>query len=106
MFLQEQGRVAQSAARLTQEPEAPISIPGLATYFRFSIRWGKYVHEVLLNRFGDLNLSRKSVVRLTDRPDMTLDVNRGCKTITMLKSRIKFKKAKHGPYFEVSKPHQ
>ena len=29
-----------------------------------------------------LNLSRKSVVRLTNRPDMTLDVYRGRKTTT------------------------
>ena len=34
----------------------------------------KYVHEVLVNRLGGLSLPRKSVVRLTDRPDMTLDV--------------------------------
>ena len=39
-----------------------------------------YVHEVLVNRLGGLSLPRKSVVRLTDRPDMTLDVYRGCKT--------------------------
>ena len=42
--------------------------------------WRKYVHEVLVNRLGDLSLPRKSVVRLTDRPDMTLDVYRGHKT--------------------------
>ena len=35
------------------------------------------MHEVLVNRLGGLSLSRKSVVRLTDRPDMTLDVYRG-----------------------------
>ena len=29
---------------------------------------------------GGLSLPRKSVVRLTDRPDMTLDVYRGRKT--------------------------
>ena len=40
----------------------------------------KYVHEVLVNRLGGLSLPRKSVVRLTDRPDMTLDVYRGRKT--------------------------
>ena len=40
----------------------------------------KYVHEVLVNSLGGLSLPRKSVVRLTDRPDMTLDVYRGCKT--------------------------
>ena len=39
--------------------------------------WRKYVHEVLVNRLGGLSLPRKSVVRLTDRPDMTSDVYRG-----------------------------
>ena len=39
-----------------------------------------YVHEVLVNRLGGLSLPRKSVVRLTGRPDMTLDVYRGRKT--------------------------
>ena len=38
------------------------------------------MHEVLVNRLGGLSLSRKSVVRLTDRPDMTLEVHRGRKT--------------------------
>ena len=38
------------------------------------------MHEVLVNRLGGLNLPRKSVVRLTDRPDLTLDVYRGRKT--------------------------
>ena len=38
------------------------------------------MHEVLVNRLGGLSLPRKSVVRLTDRPDMTLDVYRGGKT--------------------------
>ena len=33
--------------------------------------WRKYVHEVLVNRLGGLSLPRKSVVRFTDRPDMT-----------------------------------
>ena len=42
--------------------------------------WRKYVHEVLVNRLGGLSLPRKSVVRLTDRPDMLLDVYRGRKT--------------------------
>ena len=42
--------------------------------------WRKYVHEVLVNRLGGLSLPRKSVVRLTDRPDMTVDVYRGRKT--------------------------
>ena len=60
-------------------------IPGLATFVSPSpvsrgavvSYWRKYVHEVLVNRLGGLRLPRKSVVRLTDRPDMTLDVNRG-----------------------------
>ena len=38
------------------------------------------MHEVLVNRLGGLSLPRKSVVRLTGRPDMTLDVYRGRKT--------------------------
>ena len=38
------------------------------------------MHEVLINHLGGLSLPRKSVVRLTDRPDMTLDVYSGRKT--------------------------
>ena len=38
------------------------------------------MHKVLVNRLGGLSLPRKSVVRLTDRPDMTLDVYSGRKT--------------------------
>ena len=37
------------------------------------------MHEVQVNRLGGLSLARKSVVRLTDRPDMILDVYRGRK---------------------------
>ena len=40
------------------------------------------MHEVLVNHLGGLSLHRKSVVRLTDRPDMTLDVYLGRKTKT------------------------
>ena len=40
------------------------------------------MHKVLVDRLGGLSLPRKSVVRLTDRPDMTLDVYRGRKTTT------------------------
>ena len=40
------------------------------------------MHEVLVNRLGGLSLPRKSVGRLTDRPDMTLDVYHGHKTTT------------------------
>ena len=38
-----------------------------------------HVHEVLVNRLGGLSLPRKSVVRLTDCPDMTLDIYHGRK---------------------------
>ena len=38
------------------------------------------MHEVLVDCLGGLSLPRKSVVRLTDRPDMTLDVYGGRKT--------------------------
>ena len=42
------------------------------------------MHEVLVNRLGGLSLPRKSVVRLTDRPDMTLNVYHGRKTAIQL----------------------
>ena len=79
----------QSVACLTNEPEVLGSIPGPATYFvspsadsRRAVvsYWQKYVHEVQANSLGGLSLSRESVVRLTDRPDMTIDVYRGRKT--------------------------
>ena len=84
------GLVAQSVGHLTRKSEVLGSIPGLATYCRFFFRstgafvsyWRKYVHEVLVNHLGGLSLPRKSVVRLTDSPDMTLDVYRGRKTTT------------------------
>ena len=86
------GCVAQWVGHLTRKSEVLGLIPGLATYFRFSFRfftrravvsyWRKYVHEVLVNGLGGLSLPRKSVVRLTDRPDMTLDDYRGRKTTT------------------------
>ena len=74
------GRVAQSVGHLTCKSGVLGSITGLATYFSFSFRffkkvfvsyWQKYVQEVLVNRLGGLSLPTKSVVRLSDRPDMT-----------------------------------
>ena len=44
--------------------------------------WHKCVHKVLVNSLGSLSLPRKSMVRLTDRPDMTLDVYCGRKATT------------------------
>ena len=46
------------------------------------------MHEVLVNRLGGLSLPRKSVVRLTDPPDMTLDVYRGRETIIQQQQKI------------------
>ena len=83
------GRVAQSVGHLTRKSGVLGSILGLATYFRFSFRFfkkgscqllAKGCARILVNRLGGLSLPRKSVVRLTDRPDMTLDVYRGRKT--------------------------
>ena len=48
------------------------------------------MHEVLVNRLGGLSLPRKSVVRLTDRPDMTLDVYRGRKTTMQQQQQLYF----------------
>ena len=45
------------------------------------------MHEALVNCLGGHSLPRKSVVRLTDRPDMTLDVYRGRKTTTQLQQQ-------------------
>ena len=64
---------------------SPGFIPGPATLvfpFADSRRvvvsyWQKYVHEVLVNRYGGLSLPRKTVVRLTDRPDVTSAVYHG-----------------------------
>ena len=50
------------------------------------------MHEVLVDRLGGLSLPRKSVVRLTDRPDMTLDVYRGRKTTTQQQQTLANKK--------------
>ena len=71
------------------EPEVPGSIPGRATTFvsssvdsRRAVVWRKYVQEVLVNPLGSLNLPSKSVVNLSDYPDMTIAVYRGHKTTT------------------------
>ena len=48
------------------------------------------MHEVLVNRLGGLRLPRKSVARLTDRPDMTLDVYHGRKTTMRQQQQQRF----------------
>ena len=75
------GRVAQSWVRYPIWPHTFVS-PSADSSGEVVSYWRKYVREVLVNRFGDLSLPRKSAVRLTDRPDMTLDVYRGRKTTT------------------------
>ena len=81
------GRVAQSVGLVSQGSwvRYPVWQHTFVSPSAFSRRavvsyWLKYVHEVLVNRLGGLSLPRKSMVRLTDRPDMTLDVYRGRKT--------------------------
>ena len=86
------GRAAQLVGYLTRKSGVLGSIPGLATYFRFSFCFFKkgscqLLGKVLVNRLGGLSLPRKSVVRSTDRPDMTLDVYCGGKT-TMQQQQI------------------
>ena len=68
-------RIGQSVGLLTRKSGALGLIPGLATYFRFSFRFFEKG-----SRLGGLSLPRKSVVRVTDRPDLTLDVYRERKT--------------------------
>ena len=89
LYVSRPGRVAQSVGHLTHKSGVLGSIPSLATYFRFSFHFFKKGSCQLLakvctrstgNRLGGLSLPRKSVFRLTDRPDMTLDVYRGRKT--------------------------
>ena len=47
------------------------------------------MNEVVVNLLGGLSLPRKSVVWLTDCPDMTLDVYRGRKTTTQQQQQIR-----------------
>ena len=78
LILERLGCVAQLVASQATYflSSSPDSRRAVASY------WQKYVHKVLVNCLGGLSLPRKSVVRLTDPPDMTLDVYRGRKTTT------------------------
>ena len=49
--------------------------------------WRKYVQEVLVNHLGGLSLPRKHVVRLTDHPNMTLDVYHPDMTLDVYRGR-------------------
>ena len=75
--------VVQPMARLTQEPETLVRYSVRPHAFIYSSAdsrravvsyWQKYVHAVLVNHLGGLSLPRKSVVWLTDCPDMTIVV--------------------------------
>ena len=50
------------------------------------------MHEVLVNRLVGLSLPRKSVVRLTDRPNRTIAVYSGRKSNFLVVSNLKIKK--------------
>ena len=103
--------VAQSVGHLTRKSGVLGSIPGLATYFRFSFRFFKKGSCQLLakvcarsTRLGGLSLPRKSVgVRLTDRPNMTLDVYRGRKT-TIQQRKLPFLKKRKEKRKYVARP--
>ena len=69
------GRVAQSVARLTQEPELLGSIPGPDTYFCSSSADSK-AEIVVFWRLGGLSLPWNSVDRLTDHLYMTIAIYR------------------------------
>ena len=87
------GHVAQSVGHLTRKSGVLGSIPGPSAFSRRAVvsYWRKYVQEVLVNRLGGLCLPKKSVVRLTDCPDMILDVYRGRKTtIQQQQQRLQF----------------
>ena len=77
------GCLAQLVAPLNQEPEALVQYQGGPHTFvspsAYSRRvvfsyWQEYVHEVLVKLLEGLSLPRKSVVRLTDCPGMTIAV--------------------------------
>ena len=66
------GRVAQSVGHLTRKSGVLGSIPGLATEGQLSV-----TGESMCTKYWLTAPPTKSVVRLTDHPDMTLDVYRG-----------------------------
>ena len=82
------GHVVQSVGHLAHKSEVLGSIPGRAISPSADSRravvsyWQKYMREVLVNHLGNVSQLRKSVVRLIDHPDMTLDVYCGRKTTT------------------------
>ena len=69
-------RVSNPGPLAYESGALPIALRGPRAVVSY---WRKYVHEVLNNLLGGPRLPRKSVVRLTDRPDITLVVYRGRK---------------------------
>ena len=53
--------------------------------------WRKNVHGMLVNRLSGLSLHKKSVVRLTGRSDVIIDVYRGRKITTTTKATAKLR---------------
>ena len=62
------------------------------------------MHEVLVTRLGGRSLPSKlpSVVRLTDRPDMTLDVYRGRKTTMQQQQQFMFHEIRFRGYLVIA----
>ena len=96
---------------LTQEPEGRVRYPVWSHTFvspsadsRRAVvsYWQKYLRKALVNCLGGLSLSRKSVVSLTDRPDMTLDVYHGRKTTSQQQHELDFEISRVDSIFVVA----
>ena len=80
------GRVTQSVGHLTRKSGGPGFDTRSGNILSFHLplfqegQLSVTGESMCTNRIGGLSLPRKNVVRLTDRPDMTLDVYRGRKT--------------------------
>ena len=72
--------ISRSCVRYSDWPHTFVS-PSTDSRGAVAKYWRKYAHEVLVNRLGQEKIG---AVRLSDRPDMTLDVYRGRKTKTVL----------------------
>ena len=81
------GRIAQSVGPLFQEGQLSVTGESMCTKY-----W-------LVNRLGGQSLPRKSVVRLIDRRDMTLDVYRGRKTTIQQQYNISYAHITLFPFF-------
>ena len=64
-----------------------IVILALLTYFYLLIL-NLFKALYIVNRVGGLSLPRKSEVRIAEHPDITIDVNRGRKTMTQQQNKL------------------